>query len=72
MKLYDKYKGPIKKQDLPKLKKQNEVLETLNTRSNTTKIMYKRVLDGIGNKNVKVYNTGLIRNQQDVMEIIIN
>jgi len=70
--LYDKYKGPIKKQDLPKLKKQNEVLETLNTRSNTTKIMYKRVLDGIGNKNVKVYNTGLIRNQQDVMEIIIN
>lgn len=71
LKLYDKYKEPIKKQDLPKLKKQNQVLETLNTRSNTTKIMYKKVLDVIGNKDVKVYNTGLRRNQQDVMEIII-
>jgi len=70
--LFDKYKGTVKKGDLVQLKKHDNILEKLNIKSNANKQLYRKVLDVIGNnENIQILNTGLRRNKEDVMEIII-
>jgi len=70
--LFDKYKGAVKKGDLVQLKKHDNILEKLNIKSNANKQLYRKVLDVIGNnENIQILNTGLRRNKEDVMEIII-
>ena len=69
--LFKKYKGPVVKANLTKLKKQDHLLSNLNIKSKAIQQKYRQVLDVIGSKDVKILNTGLRRNKEDVIEIII-
>jgi hypothetical protein len=70
--LFKKYKGPVIKSSLTKLKKQDHLLSNLNIKSKAIQQKYRQVLDVIGSdKDVKILNTGLRRNKEDVIEVII-